>query len=134
MRDPRSLAGSLTTREGEFGLYDCFTALADKRVCSAPGRNRPVGVIYSSGNGDSPTAEVVRELLADVAEGRAETFPAVGLGEDVRIRGSRTTGAALVVEGRVVHLCAFRNDDEQDNDSGLGGFGRILRASRRRSG
>jgi hypothetical protein len=81
-------------------------------------------------NGDRfPTVDAARELLHDVADGRTETFPGVGLGEDARIRGRLTTGAALIAEGRVVHLCAFRNYDQENMDSGSG---RIRRASLRR--
>ena len=59
-----------------------------------------------------PTAEAAQDMLDDIAGGLTEIFPAVGLGEDLRIRGRRTTGAALVADDRVVHLCAFRTDGD----------------------
>ena len=59
-----------------------------------------------------PTQEKAQAFVTEVAEGRCETFPAVGLGEDVRITGDRVNAAALVDHARVVHLCAFRTDDE----------------------
>ena len=84
-------------------------------------------------SGDVPSAEAAREFLAELAGGRAETFPAVGQGHDVRITGERLTGAALVVDDRVVHLCAFRTETEQREDPRSGG-GRIASASLRRRG
>jgi hypothetical protein len=75
-----------------------------------------------------PTEKAARAFLDEVARGRTETFPAVGLGEDIRISGDGITGAALVSGDHVVHVCAFRTDDE-----GSGGRGsRIMRASLRR--
>jgi hypothetical protein len=75
-----------------------------------------------------PTEKAARAFLDEVARGRTETFPAVGLGEDIRISGDGITGAALVSGDHIVHLCAFRTDDE-----GSGGRGsRIMRASLRR--
>jgi hypothetical protein len=40
-----------------------------------------------------------------------ETFPAIGLGSDVRIGGDAVVGGALVVDGRVVHILAFPKHD-----------------------
>lgn len=36
-----------------------------------------------------------------------ESYPALGLGEDLRLRTAGITGAALALEGRIAHLCAF---------------------------
>jgi hypothetical protein len=36
-----------------------------------------------------------------------ETFPAVGLGEDLRLRAPRIAGAALAVDQHLVHLLAY---------------------------
>ena len=36
-----------------------------------------------------------------------ERFPAIGVGEDVRIAGDSIVGGGLVVDGKVVHLVAF---------------------------
>ena len=37
-----------------------------------------------------------------------ERFPAIGLGEDVRINGETIAGAALSLDGKLIHLVAFR--------------------------
>ncbi|HWQ00295.1 MAG TPA: DUF6569 family protein, partial [Vicinamibacterales bacterium] len=47
------------------------------------------------------------ELLRRVAAAPEKRFPAIGLGEDVRLAGENVAGGALVVGGRLVHLSAF---------------------------
>ncbi|HLV81378.1 MAG TPA: DUF6569 family protein [Chthonomonadaceae bacterium] len=49
----------------------------------------------------------VDAFLKALARADAETFAAVGVGEDVRLTATGLTGGALVAEGRVVHLSAF---------------------------
>ena len=46
--------------------------------------------------------------ISDAAATSARTFPGVGLGETVRIDKDDVIGAALVVEGRPVHVTGFR--------------------------
>lgn len=52
-----------------------------------------------------------RDFATRVAEVEGAAFPAVGIGEDVRLTGGAAEGAALVAEGRVVHLSAFPGGD-----------------------
>jgi hypothetical protein len=75
-------------------------------------------------------AEDCRALLADVLRADCRAFKAVGLGEDLRLSGTGVKGAALEVDGRVVHLCAFRAPPGQAQ-RGEGAAGRMVRASRR---
>lgn len=46
-------------------------------------------------------------LLDSVASANVEVYPAVGLGQELRLQGNDVVGAALSVDGRVVHLTAF---------------------------
>ena len=46
-------------------------------------------------------------FLATIAKTEAKAFPAIGLGEDVRLQGAHITGAALTVDEHVVHALAF---------------------------
>lgn len=46
-------------------------------------------------------------LLQRVRDLHHETYPAVGLGTDVRLEGCGLHGAALVVDDRVIHLALF---------------------------
>lgn len=46
-------------------------------------------------------------LLQSLGMLDAKRFPAVGLGEDWRVQGDHIQAAAIVLDGRAVHLCAF---------------------------
>jgi hypothetical protein len=46
-------------------------------------------------------------LLDSILELDAKSFPAIGLGDDLRIDSPTITGGALAHEGRVIHLAAF---------------------------
>lgn len=67
-------------------------------------------------------------LLEQTGTAETERFPAVGLGEDLRLSGPGLTGGALALEGRVVHLCAFRVPAAAGDDRG---GTHMARASRR---
>lgn len=69
-------------------------------------------------------------FLQGLRNAEGQVFPAVGLGEDVRISASGLTAAALVAEGRTVHLCAF--ESEKDDAEGPSGA-RLRRAALRRA-
>jgi hypothetical protein len=72
-------------------------------------------------------------FVTETMAARVERFPAVGLGEDLRLSAPTLTGGALAVGDRVVHLCAFRLSREAHGDlSGQGN--RMARASLRRRG
>jgi len=58
----------------------------------------------------APSREPVEELLLAITQAEAKTFPASGEGVDVRLTGPNLMGAGLIVNGRVVHLGAFRNE------------------------
>jgi len=46
-------------------------------------------------------------FLSALKQATRERFPAIGVGEDVRIAGEAIVGGGLVVAGKVVHLVAF---------------------------
>lgn len=46
-------------------------------------------------------------FLASVSATAVESFKAVGLGEDLRLRSPQVAGAALAVDQKVVHLLAY---------------------------
>jgi hypothetical protein len=54
-----------------------------------------------------PTKAKAAAFLRKVTMAKEEEFPALGEGQDLRLTGPRLTGAALVVNDRVVHLSAF---------------------------
>ena len=46
-------------------------------------------------------------FLQAVADAPADSFTALGEGEDLRVRSSTISGGALAARNRVIHLCAF---------------------------
>jgi len=72
-------------------------------------------------------------FVSDAMSARVDRFPAVGLGEDLRLAAPALTGGALAVDGRVVHLCAFRVGRSAQGNAPEGAS-RLARASVRRRG
>ncbi len=67
----------------------------------------------ASGSGErkeqqAPTEREAQEFFESVSDAGEKSFPGVGEGEDFRLESGKITGAALTVEGRVVHLSAFK--------------------------
>jgi hypothetical protein len=58
-----------------------------------------------------PSLAAAQELLASIPGAVAATYPAVGEGQDVRLKGARLDAAALELEDRVIHLSAFQSTD-----------------------
>lgn len=54
-------------------------------------------------------------LLDSILDLEAQSFPAVGLGEDLRIESAGITGGALSYGGQVVHLAAFYTAPPEPN-------------------
>lgn len=63
----------------------------------------------------APAVEKARaeRLLKRLVGGRAEVFPSLGLGRDVRSEGAGATGAALCYANSVVHLSIFRQQNSR---------------------
>ena len=76
-----------------------------------------------------PRADFAQRLVADVVAAQAQAYPAVGMGEDVRIESPSVAGGALAADGAVLHLAAFRRD-AQRGPAEAGGY---RRASQRRA-
>jgi hypothetical protein len=72
-------------------------------------------------------------FLDEVAQAEVERFDAVGEGEDLRLRHPQVAGGALLANGQVVHLCAFRVHAGESSGSRPQGS-RLVRASQRRRG
>ncbi len=49
----------------------------------------------------------VKKLLGEISAAAVESYPAVGEGEDYRFDSHQISGGALVIDQRIVHLCAF---------------------------
>ncbi|MBI5018328.1 MAG: hypothetical protein HZB55_22925 [Deltaproteobacteria bacterium] len=57
---------------------------------------------------EAPPRALAEGFLEAVRKANPESFPALGLGEDLRLEGPGVAGGALVEGGRVIHLGAFR--------------------------
>jgi hypothetical protein len=62
----------------------------------------------------APERPGVEAFLRRVAKAPASSFPAVGLGEDLRLQAPGLAGGALAVEGALLHLCAFHLPGEEN--------------------
>jgi hypothetical protein len=80
---------------------------------------------------DAPAVprDLAEAFLADVEKADVERFPAVGLGEDLRILAPRVAGGALLLDSQLVHLCAFRLADPVDQPTRASA--NLIAASRR---
>jgi ARG and Rhodanese-Phosphatase-superfamily-associated Protein domain len=54
-------------------------------------------------------ADTVRAFLDDIASADVTRFKALGLGEDLRLKGRDFTGGALELSSHIVHLVSFRD-------------------------
>jgi hypothetical protein len=75
------------------------------------------------GKDDVPDAAKAGAFLHAVSECAEKTYPSVGLGKDVRLEAAGLVGSALVVDGAVIHLAAFRATDT-DKAGNMAGFNR----------
>ncbi|MBK6738032.1 MAG: hypothetical protein IPG64_09000 [Haliea sp.] len=57
-------------------------------------------------------AQSITDFIQAVATARADSFKALGEGDDLRIHSNSIAGGALAAHGRVVHLCAFSANSE----------------------
>ena len=55
-----------------------------------------------------PAADIAHDFIARLMASSAETFAALGDGEDMRLQGADVVAGALVADGRVRHLAGFR--------------------------
>jgi hypothetical protein len=56
---------------------------------------------------EPPAIESAQQLLESAAQAPSETYPALGLGVDVRVREEKVVGAGLLWQEHLVHLNAF---------------------------
>jgi hypothetical protein len=67
-----------------------------------------------------PTSQSAQDFVEEVAAAETRATQAVGLGQDVRLSGRGLAGGALVHNGRLVHLSAFRLEEEAGSGGGRG--------------
>lgn len=62
---------------------------------------------------DRTDREEAKRFLRGLNDSKFKSFPALGLGDDLRIESQTVAGGALVVDDRTVHLWAFPHKSEQ---------------------
>jgi hypothetical protein len=79
-----------------------------------------------------PEKQAARDFVAEVAAAGREQHDALGLGQDVRIASPGLAGGALIHDGGVVHLSAFRLAESAHRNDGSGDSSCIQPPSLRR--
>lgn len=75
----------------------------------------------------------LESFLQAVANAPADSFTALGEGEDLRVRSSSIAGGALVAWNRLIHLCAFSLAPGEQAIDGGGGMRRASGRQRARA-
>ncbi len=92
-----------------FDLPETFRKLMPKllRSYGLDALDRARAVAAPENTTAAPEEAAVKAFVEKVMQAEEKEFPAIGEGQDLRLTGPALTGAALAVEGRVVHLSAF---------------------------
>ncbi len=103
-------AGALFAVNGAPFGFDLFDSPATlRRLLPKLVRSYALDAIETGGSQPKEARiEDARAFLKAAAGAAVEGFPAIGMGQDVRLTGDGVVGAGLVADGRVVHLSAFR--------------------------
>ena len=76
----------------------------------------------TTGSGEAQA--VARDFVASTEATREEVFPSVGYGRDYRFTTPTLAGSALVHDGKLIHLVAFRRSQQNDSTTFERGNGR----------
>jgi len=106
-------AGALFCINGEVVGFDLFDS-AETLASLLPKLVQSYALdAIDAGDRESKTdRQSAKKLTEDALNATVEQFPAVGEGDDLRLRGKRLSGGALVVDERIVHLSVFRLQEE----------------------
>lgn len=114
-------------------LFDCVPTLAD--MLPKLIRSYAIDAIETvASHRRNPRAADAEAFIARLARADVATYPAVGLGTEVRLTGPGIIAGGLVAEERVVHLAAFAAAAETTRDDNDAGGLASLRRRRRRAG
>jgi hypothetical protein len=72
-----------------------------------------------------PKKKVARAFLERLGEAECESYPAVGLGMDLRLKVPGLVGGGLAVEDDLIHLAAFAMESEAEADPDSYGMARM---------
>ena len=63
----------------------------------------------------APPESEIRNFVDGLQKTSIKAYPSLGLGENVRMEGPFISGAALVHEGKVLHLSAFSHSGHKND-------------------
>tara|TARA_R110002072_G_scaffold211501_5_gene369101 strand:- start:13540 stop:14580 length:1041 start_codon:yes stop_codon:yes gene_type:complete len=106
-----------------FDVSDTCSKLMPKLI-----RSYALDAIGERQDNASTVSAGIDEFIRLVATVQADSFDALGEGEDLRISSTAIAGGALAARDRVVHLCAFSQESEAGT---LDNGGQMRRASAR---
>jgi hypothetical protein len=88
---------------------------------------------WLEGQGEKKASDgEIRDLLSELGTLKPQVSPSVGLGDSVRLEGERVSGAALALDGRLLHLSAFRRESGSGGARSRVGYSRFTRKRSRR--
>jgi hypothetical protein len=126
--------GALLAINGRVVGMDLFYAPATlTKVLPTLVRSYALDALDEGKRPGEPARFDAERLLDQTRAAQVERFPAVGLGEDLRLSAPGLAGGALAVDGRIVHLCVFVLPSTAAETTGEGTETgtRLVRASRR---
>jgi hypothetical protein len=101
-------AGALFTINGIVAGVDVFDCPATwRRSMRKLVQSYGLDALDNAGGPASDAAPQPSVFMDAIRKAARERFPAIGVGEDVRIDGEAIVGGGLVVDGKTVHLVAF---------------------------
>lgn len=111
-------------------LFDRHDTLV--RVLPALVRSYALDAIDVIPGEEAPKASLGEtEFLETIRAARAERHPAIGLGDDIRLRAEGLAGGGLAMADAMIHLAAFVREPGESRSPG-GSETRIVRGTRRR--
>jgi len=95
-------------------LFDQASTFA--KYCPKLVRSYGLEALALRGGKENLTAEAAARFFDALGGAAVQEYPAIGLGADLRLSAPGLTGAALALDGRIAHLCAFARDEERRRD------------------
>lgn len=126
--------GALFAIESEVVGFDLFDRHATlKALLPKLVRSYAVDALEVAVRETSPPDNGLAEAFLDAAaKAEVKTYPAVGLGSDIRLSAPGLAGGGLVIDDTLIHLAVFAVADERSN-TGDGSRGMASVRTRRRS-
>ena len=77
------------------------------------------------------STDAARDFIGEIVDAAITSYPAIGLGQDLRLESTQIVGGGLEARDRLIHLCAFVEDREPKDRSRRSRFWTHRSTSRR---